>query len=347
MMEQGKIYIQVANQISIQKPLSEEWMVSPLVYDEQYVRAIDPDFRDYISPLEARRMGKLLKRALAVTQKTLKDAKTECPDAIITGTGLGCIWNTEQFLEALCNEGEELQKPTLFMQSTHNTISSQLAIRLKCHGYNTTYSHKGMSFDSALLDAFIQMRLGMTDNAIVGANDEMSPSYFGLLQRVGYVGGNMKGTCGEAAVSMYLNTQKVEPLCELSALRIVYRPTIQRLEDTLLRLMEECGILKEDIDVVVTGVNGKPENDIIYNDLCDRLFPGIPLMCYKRIFGECYSSSAFATYAAAHCLRNGFLPENLHYGMYPYRESSPKIIFVFNQYEKKNFSFTVLKACGD
>lgn len=346
-MEPKKIYIRAANQISIQKPLSEEWMEQPVAYAEQYVRAIDPDFKEYVSPLEARRMGKLLKRALAVTQKTMKDACVECPDAIITGTGLGCIWNTEQFLEALCHEGENVQKPTLFMQSTHNTISSQLAIRIKCHGYNNTYSHKGMSFESALLDAVVQMKLGRLRNAIVGADDEMSSSYFTLLQRIGYVGGNMQGTCGEAAVSLFLSSEESGALCELSALRMIYRPTFRQLEDALNTVLQECGIKKEDIDAVVTGVNGKPENDIVYDDVCNKLFERTPWMRYKNVFGECYSSSAFAVYAAAHCLKKGFLPVHLHDGNEPFRGSKPTVILLFNQYEKKNFSFTVLKACGN
>ena len=63
-------------------------------------------------------------------------------------------------------------KPTHFMQSTHNTISSLLAIRFKCHGYNATYSHRGASLESALMDAYMQIALGDIDNALVGWFDE-------------------------------------------------------------------------------------------------------------------------------------------------------------------------------
>ena len=45
--------------------------------------------------------------------------------------------------------GENCLKPSLFMQSTHNTIGSLIGIVLKCHGYNNTYSHEGISFESA------------------------------------------------------------------------------------------------------------------------------------------------------------------------------------------------------
>ena len=49
-----------------------------------------------------------------------------------------------------------MPRPTSFMQPAHNTISSLIAIRHHCHGYNATYSHKHLSSDSALPDASIQ-----------------------------------------------------------------------------------------------------------------------------------------------------------------------------------------------
>ena len=50
----GKVYIQAAEQISIQTPLSEEWMEQPIVYHEPFVKAVNPAFREYIAPNEAR-----------------------------------------------------------------------------------------------------------------------------------------------------------------------------------------------------------------------------------------------------------------------------------------------------
>ena len=157
----SNIYIRSAAQISIQRPLCDDWMEHPLSYDTPFATAIDPDFRTYMNPLQSRRMGKVLKRALVTAQVALNEAQLDHLDAIMMGTGMGCWENTERFLEQMCREGESLLKPTYFMQSTHNTISSMLGIQLKCHGYNTTYSHGKHSFDSALLDAFMQLKLSV------------------------------------------------------------------------------------------------------------------------------------------------------------------------------------------
>ena len=145
----------------------------------------EPDYRQLFSPIEARRMGTLMKRAVWTSSEALKAAGVDVPDAIITATDFGCIRNSEDFLKAMKGLVDAPMKPTHFMQSTHNTISSLLAIRLKCHGYNATYSHRVSgdqastipmgSFESALLDAYMQIALGDIDNALVGCFDETTP----------------------------------------------------------------------------------------------------------------------------------------------------------------------------
>lgn len=347
MMTRKRIYIQDATQISIQKPLCEEWMESPIRYDVPYARSVDPDYREFFSPLEGRRMGKILKRALAASLRVVRNTGVTQPDAIISGTGLGCIENTEIFLTAMCEEGESLLKPTSFMQSTHNTISSLLSINLKCHGYNVTYAHKGISFDSTVYDAWLQLRLGKIDNALVGGHDEITPSYFTLLQRIGYVGGDMKGVCGEASVAAMINTRSENNLCELCGVTMLYRPTAERMNAALERMLAEEGIARDDLDAVITGVNGNAANDAFYDAAAESLFASIPTVRYKDIFGECYSASGFALYAGAHCLHKGFIPEFMYYGKTAPKGSRPKNILLFNHFEGKTCSMILLRSvCG-
>ena len=99
------------------------------------------EIRNYVKPLEARRMGKIMKSSLLSSLKAMEQAGIEKPDAIITATALGCLENSERLLNQLQEEGEVMLKPTYFMQSTHNTIGSGIAIFTKCHGYNVTYTH--------------------------------------------------------------------------------------------------------------------------------------------------------------------------------------------------------------
>ena len=136
----------------------------------------EPDYRSLFSVMEARRMGRLLKRAVWTSAEALKQAGIAIPEAVVIGTDFGCIENSESFLKALKGLEDAPLRPTHFMQSTHNTIASLIAIRLGAHGYNATYSQRGRSFESALQDAATQIALGDIDNALVGWFDEMTPN---------------------------------------------------------------------------------------------------------------------------------------------------------------------------
>lgn len=143
------------------------------------------ELKDFISPMESRRMGKLMKAAHLTSLRALKKAGIECPDAIITATSRGMLEISLQFLDDITAFGEELLKPTLFMQSTHNTLSSAIAIRTKCHGYNTTYSHGDESFEWAMRDAVRLIQTGKVNSVLVGSFDESTPSFSMIAERSG------------------------------------------------------------------------------------------------------------------------------------------------------------------
>ena len=311
-MSDIRVYIKAATQISMQQPLSEAWMTAPVEHTEPYVRSLDPNFRDWLNPLESRRMGKILKRALVTAQKVMHDSGVQQPDAVITGTGLGCIENTELFLDQLCREGEEMLKPTYFMQSTHNTISSLISIHDHLHGYNTTYSHKSVSFDSALLDAFTQLRLGDIQTALVTGNDEMTPSYFSILQRAGYVGQPGQVAAGETSVAMMLTTDPADALCEIEEVSMSVRGVQQPFAPA---------------DLLVLGTNGVPQNDQLYREVAQQM-PGVETFEYKRLFGESYTVSGLGVYAAAHLLSQG---------------RAGRVLFV-NHSDNLNVTFVTLKT---
>lgn len=270
----NRIYIRSAAQISVQKPLCEDWMTDPIPHSGEYLRSQDPDFKQFLNPMQARRMGLILKRAIAVSLTALKDAGIECPDAIFTGTGLGCMENTENFLSAMCRDGEEMLPPTYFMMSTHNTISSAVAILLRCHGYNCTYSQKDISFESALLDAFIQLQAGRMGNALVGSHDETTPDTYRLLRGAGYFDDTV--TAAEASSAFVLSADSGSlslskgPLCELADVQILHSPV--NLES----------IVKE------------------YN--ASRILRSSD---YFTLFGKCFSASGLGVYEAAMRIAKG------------------------------------------
>ena len=138
------------------------------------------EIKKILKPAEYRRMGKLLKSSLLTSLKALKQSGITTPDAIITATSLGCWENSEKILDNLSEP-----KPTLFMQSTHNTIGSNIAIYLKCHGYNITYTQGSESLDKALRDAKMLLESGKCKNVLVGLHEETTEKYRALMQKNG------------------------------------------------------------------------------------------------------------------------------------------------------------------
>ncbi len=328
------IYVLSAKQISVQQPLCEDWMTQPVEYQTPFNRSIDPSYKDYISPIEARRMGKILKRAIATSKEAIKASGLDSVDAIITGTGYGCIENTEFFLEALSKDGEQMLSPTYFMQSTHNTISSLVAIQTKNHGYNVTYAHKGISFDSALQDAVLQMRLGKINSALIGGHDELTETFYRILKKGGMMGQDDE-MCGEAAVSVVLGTKNDDYLCKLVNFKMLHKPTLEKLK----------AVAKDfQADYIITGISGNHKSDEAYFAETKELFSNAKLLKYKHIFGESFTSSGIGVYVAAQCLKAGKIPAHLFVNPLEISDKKSSKILIFNHSDGNNYSLTLLEA---
>lgn len=143
------------------------------------------EIKCYVKPLEARRMGKIMKSSLLSSMKAIKEAGIQCPDAIITATSMGCLENSELLMNQMMEEGETSLKPTYFMQSTHNTIGSNIAIKTGCHGYNMTYTHGDDSLEWAMRDAQMLLKSGKYKYVLVGMHDETTSLYRSVVKRLG------------------------------------------------------------------------------------------------------------------------------------------------------------------
>lgn len=325
-------YILSALQVSCQKPLSDEWFTDPILYDQSYVRAIEPNSKEFIVPSEARRMSKILKRTICTSITALNQSGIKEPDAIITGTGMGCMENSEKFLIDLSNLGESCLKPTLFMQSTHNTISSLIAIVLKNHGYNNTYSHKGISFESALLDAWLQIKSGAIRTALVGSHDEVTPFTALVLEKTH----PCFGFVSEASVATVLSSKSsdTKPLCEIVKVELLYKPSFEEI-------IEACQL--DEHSMLMLGINGKKENDDPYISLLRMLGNRVPTLTYKTLFGDNFSASAIGLYVASKILELQKVPDFLKYSEDFSMKDEIEEIVLANHSDKTSWSVVKLR----
>ena len=233
------------------------------------------------------------------------------PDAIITATGLGCVEDSDKFLTLLIENEEKMLNPTPFIQSTHNTISSQIALLLKCHGYNSTYAGRGACFETALLDAKMLISDDDLQNVLVGAYDELIANQIRILYRLGLFKNNNKindnqgNLPGEGASFFVVSPNPSETnYAKISDFEIVNNLISAKkiISDFLVKNSITIG----NINSIMVGINSC--FDTHYTEYAD-LFPNSNILWFKHLCGEYMTSSAFALCLAVKCLKNYSIPE--------------------------------------
>ncbi len=155
-------------------------------YTSARLQSIEPDYKEYIKPIQLRRMSRLLKMGVTSAGICLRDANVEKPDAIITGTGLGMMEETEKFLNGILDNQERLLNPTAFIQSTHNTVGAHIAVMLGCNQYNLTYVHGPLSFENSLLDSLMRLEENPAEKILCGGIEEITESHFIITDSMGF-----------------------------------------------------------------------------------------------------------------------------------------------------------------
>lgn len=157
-----------------------------LLAEDSITDSVDAQaLKEFYTPIESRRMGKIMKAAMLSSLRALRSAGMETTDAIISATSRGMLEISYQFLSDIDANDEQLLKPTLFMQSTHNTIGSAIAIKTGCHGYNITYSHGYASEKWAVRDAERLISSGKARSVLVCSFDESTESFNSICERKG------------------------------------------------------------------------------------------------------------------------------------------------------------------
>jgi 3-oxoacyl-[acyl-carrier-protein] synthase II len=352
-----KIYIRSSACISPQNTFGDENFLTEIVeYNGTRLKAIEPDYKAFVDPKLLRRMSHIIKMGVASAMECLSKADTEMPGAIITGTAYGCLEDTVTFLTRIIEQDEELLPPTAFIQSTHNTVAAQIALMLKCHQYNNTFVHKGISFESALLDAIMLLRENEADNVLVGGTDEMTDTSFTVLSRLGLYkrwpvsnldlyATKSKGSIGGEGATFFLLTDKASEnnLAELTAIKTIFNPTgFEDIEKRVALFLAENSLNIEDIDLVITGKSGDTGHDEIYEQLDQSLFNDVALANYKHLSGEYPTSSAFALWLASNIIKNRTVPEAVVERKS--QKTAPKKILIYNHYQKIYHSLMLVSA---
>jgi 3-oxoacyl-[acyl-carrier-protein] synthase II len=343
--------------ISPQKTVeTTDFLQEVVEYDADYLKCIEPaSYKPYIDPIQSRRMSRLIKMGIAAAKMCLNEAECSMPDAIITGTGLGSVEDTEKILGTI-HLDQPFLNPTPFMQSTYNTISSQIAIQLKCHNYNSTYVHRTFSFESCLQDGMLQLAEGTGQNVLTGGIDEMTANHLNITRRPGHwklapvknlemLQWDSPGSLAGEGVSYFLLSalKSVTTYARLKGVKTIYKPANPAiLANHVHDLLSVSGLAIEDIDLVMLGINGDNRNDGCYYDFARSIFPKASLSYYKHLCGEYHTSTGFALWLAANILKWQSVPPVVR--LNEVNCPNPRNVLIYNQYYNVNHSLILVSA---
>lgn len=302
------IYINSIASITHQETFDNPGFSSFIKELEKGSELVKPNYKEFIPAKLLRRMSIILRNGVAASSRALNGQE---PGAIIFGTGLGCLTDTEKFLDtSLTVTG--LLPPTSFIQSTHNTIAGQVSLSLGSQAYNTTYTQNSISFENALLDGVIHVEEGH-QNVLVGAADEATPYVQNAVEQM--IPGGLNLTSGVTALT--LGSEKTEHnQSELIDVQVYH----QDVSDVLINsFLESHNITLEETEVYISNsflgnnkvsVNGKDVNS----------FAGV----YT-------SNSAFG----------------LHWAIDELKQSSKKFSLIVNAMTPGNLGLTLIKSIDE
>jgi 3-oxoacyl-[acyl-carrier-protein] synthase II len=321
------------------------------------LHCLEPAYADYLDARVSRRMSRIVKMGTVTALQALRDAHLPTPDGVIAGTGWGCLEDTVTFLHKMVTHQEEMLSPTSFIHSTHNTIAGQIAYQLKCRGYNNTYVHRNISFESTLLDATLLLLENPATTLLLGGIDELTDTSFDILTRLKtfkepapaapetdpetgadhlYGAGTAGTWAGEGSTFFAVSGQpQATSYAQLLAVRTVSFGTPGEAAAIARTLLAAHGYAQADL--LLSGDNGDLANDEACRHFLAACGHQGPVEKFKHLCGEYPTASAFALGLAATRLA----------GCTPTAAGSPQpsSILIYNRFQQAHQSLLLLAAC--
>jgi hypothetical protein len=313
---------------------------------DNLLKAVEPSYQGIPGGI-LRRMSKSVKMGVGAALSLLS-----CdPRGILIGTGNGGTEDSMKFLKQIIDYDEGLLTPGTFVQSTANAIASQIGLLHHNKGYNTTYVHKGLAFESALIDASMLVNEHPGHSYLIGGVDEISDHHHRFEYAEGwYKKEDMSGKdlytadtpgsiAGEGSAMFVFSGTRANALAEVKGiltLRSEDDNTIKAAIQLFLERHLPACILP---DLLLSGENGDNRGLKGYERCEDMMASDTTIARFKHLCGEYPTASAYALWLACNLppVLPGHMVKRLSKGQ-PYRT-----ILIYNQYEFSQHSLILLE----
>ncbi len=149
----------------------------------------DFDAKAYLGDKGLRLLDRATKLVNVAAKLALDDASFQVTEentdrvGVVLGTTLGSVWSISEFDKTALKEGPRYVNPALFPNTVINSPASQISIRFKIKGFNTTISTGFTSAMDALKYACDFIKMGRADAVLVGGAEELClQTYLGFYK---------------------------------------------------------------------------------------------------------------------------------------------------------------------
>ncbi|MBY0425057.1 MAG: beta-ketoacyl synthase chain length factor, partial [Cytophagales bacterium] len=243
-----------------------------------------------------RRMGKAVRLGVGAGLALIGDGPQL--DGIVIGTGNGGTEDCIKFLNQIEEYEEGRLTPTFFVQSSVNAVATQLAFLTNNKGYNTTHVHRGLAFETAVLDVEMLLNEHPTRAYLLGGVDEVSDFNYRLEDFGGwykkemvsnnelYHHGDTPGSiAGEGSAMFVVNRVEDSAIAQLMGLEIFHTQDEGEVGQRLLQFLEKQGVEPQGIDILVSGESGDSRQAKFYGKVEDLLAKAT-VSRFKHFTGE-------------------------------------------------------------
>ncbi|RYE25117.1 MAG: hypothetical protein EOP51_05150 [Sphingobacteriales bacterium] len=258
--------------------------------DNNSLLAKEPDYTGQIPPMQLRRMSKAVRMGIGAANACLQAAGADKANAISVGTAMGCLQDTDVFLNKMVEQNEQMLTPTSFIQSTHNTVAGQIALVTGCNGHNLTYVQRGHSFEHAMLNTALYLNEHPSEKILVGGIDELTPTSISVMTSANIY--NSKILAGEGAVFVLASdTPSGEKSVKVKAIDTFTSADGTKASERLQQFLSVNKI--ENPDLILSGKYNDERTLSFYNSL-NKKFPSTATIEFKKLCGEYATASSFA-----------------------------------------------------
>lgn len=265
---------------------------------------------------------------------------------VTIGTTFGSLHSISQFDREGLIEGPKYVNPSHFPNTVINSPASQVSIRFKIKGFNTTISTGFCAGIDAVSYACDFIKLNRADIVLAGGVEELCEETFLGFYTLGCLSGS-DGTepvscpfdarrngmiISEGAAVMVLEDEDhakkrgANILAEVLGYGNAFDPFTDMnfnhkgkgLIDAIITAMHEASIPIERIDYISASANSTKGLDRMETEVIKETFGQyahkIPVSSIKSMVGESYSASGALSLSAAVCsIQNGFIPPTVNY----------------------------------